>query len=81
VQAERPPGFRYEYLTAGRNSDSSLEFGSPGFEVTSFYPQRMQSTRGVKGDGLAGGDGQRAPQKNEEPQQYPVPSLKPYCQQ
>jgi hypothetical protein len=78
MQTESPLSYWDQNLAAGSNPDAPLELSPPRFESSAIFPQFLKATSGLKCGGLAGYHGNGTSKKNQEPQQHPVPALKPH---
>jgi hypothetical protein len=78
MQAEPSLGYRNQNLSAGSNPNAALELSAPRFEIATVLSQLLKPASGQKCCGLAGYHGNGASEKNKEPQEHPVPALKPH---
>lgn len=81
MKAECPFRFGYEDFAAASEPDSPLEVSAPCLEAASLFTQVAEPARSLEGGGLAGNDRECAAEEDQEPQQDPVPPLKPHHRQ
>ena len=77
MQPQRASGYWDQHLAARGIADPTLGVRASSFEAAPLIPKLSKTAGGTKSGGLPADDDQCSDQKNQEPEQNPVPAFKP----